>query len=70
MGGPCNGGTEEAVEKPSCCHPEEPQATKDLRSSLKMQLPRFFASPRMTVPKRFSAGCEAPPFPALQRNRG
>ncbi len=25
------------------CHPEEPQATKDLRSWLISQLPRFFA---------------------------
>jgi len=31
------------------CHPEEPQATKDLRSSSELQLPRFFASLRMTA---------------------
>ena len=41
------------------CHPEEPQATKDLRSSLKPQLRGFFASLRMTDWKRFSAACEA-----------
>ena len=47
------------------CHPEEPSATKDLRSSLKIQLPRFFAKftlsaangLRMTAFKAFSAAC-------------
>ena len=37
------------------CHPEEPQATKDLCSSLKWQLPRFFAALRMAVLDGFSA---------------
>jgi hypothetical protein len=39
----------------SGCHPEEPQATKDLCSSLNLELPRFFASLRMTVFKGFFA---------------
>jgi len=43
-------------------HPEGPEATKDPRSSLKLQLPGFFASLRMTTFKGFSAACEAPPF--------
>jgi hypothetical protein len=30
------------------CHPEEPEATKDLCSSLNPKLLRFFASLRMT----------------------
>ena len=30
------------------CHPEEPKATKDLCSSLRLQLLGFFASLRMT----------------------
>jgi hypothetical protein len=41
---------------------EEPQATKDLRSSLKLQLRGFFASLRMTDRKRFSAACLTPTF--------
>ncbi len=44
-------------EKPFECHPEEPQATKDLRSSLKLQLRGFFALLRMTEFKGFSAAC-------------
>ena len=36
----------------------EPQATKDLRSLLKVQLPGFFASLRMTVFQGFSTICQ------------
>jgi hypothetical protein len=39
------------------CHPEEPQATKDLGSSLILQMPGFFAPLRMTAFKGFSASC-------------
>ena len=49
-------------KKPSCCHPEEPKATKDLRSLLKEQLRRFFASLRMTEFRCFSAACSTPPL--------
>src|ERR1039458_670344 len=44
------------------CHPEEPQATKDLRIFLILQMQRFFASLRMTARKHFSAACEASPL--------
>ena len=49
-------------ETPGGCHPEESRAagtTKDLCSSLKLQLRRFFASLRMTVWRGFSAACIA-----------
>jgi hypothetical protein len=49
------------------CHPEEPQATKDLRSSLILQLRRFFASLKMTAFTGFSAASEAPPFHPLSQ---
>jgi hypothetical protein len=39
------------------CHPEEPQATKDLRICLILQMQRFFASLRMTAPTSSSAAC-------------
>ena len=38
---------------------------KDLRRSLKLQLPGFFASLRMTAFKGIAATCKAPPFPAV-----
>jgi len=44
------------------CHPEEPQATKDLCICLILQMQRFFASLRMTAPTSSSAACKAPPF--------
>jgi hypothetical protein len=49
---------EQAVENPIDGHPEERQATKDLCSSLKLQLRRFFASLRMTRFKGLSAVIE------------
>jgi len=44
----CCAGTVRVRENPFNCHPEEPLATKDLCSSLKLQLPGFFAPLRMT----------------------
>jgi hypothetical protein len=45
-------------KNPSSCHPEEVKPTKDLRICLIRQMPRFFASLRMTPQQRFSAACE------------
>jgi len=50
-------GPNRLLESPRRCHPEEPKATKDLRFCLILQMPRFFASLRMTPTQRFSAAC-------------
>src|ERR1019366_5417141 len=52
------------------CHPEEPQATKDLRICLILQMQRFFASLRMTAPTSFSAACEGGKVWASARRGG
>jgi hypothetical protein len=41
------------------CHPEEPQAAKDLLVSLILHLPGCFVSLSMTRPKRFSTSCKS-----------
>ena len=44
-----SGGLQRLRKKSVSCHPEEPQATMDLCSSLKLQLSGFFAALRMTT---------------------
>jgi hypothetical protein len=60
-------------KNPSSCHLEEVKPTKDLRICLIRQMPRFFASLRMTPQQRFSAACEGGLYisrPSFRRHSG
>jgi len=51
------------------CHPEKPQATKDLCICLKIQMQGSFASLRMTASERFSAASQVEPGRVARQGR-